>query len=87
MLGSGVTLDMGALAQYDGTGECGRVLLLSIDTVEKYGEEVKEWAQRIGWETEEDPGCLRIKRVLQNIEADEDEWETEDEGDDEDDNE
>ena len=86
-LWGGVTLDMGTLAQYDGTGECGWVELHGTDTVEKYGEEVKEWAQRIGWETDEDPGYLRIKRILQNIEAVEDEWETEDEGDDEDDNE
>ena len=74
----GVTLDMGSLAQYDGTGECGSVMLCYKDTVEKYGEEVKEWGQRIGWETDEDLVHLEIKRVLQNIEADEDEWETED---------
>ena len=85
-LWGGATLDMETLGQYDGTGECGRVELHGTDNVEKYGEEVKEWAQRIGWETEEYhlEYHLEIKRVLQNIEADEDEWETEDEGDDED---
>ena len=76
-LWGGVTLDMGTLAQYDGTGECGRVECFT-DAVGKYGEEVKEWGQRIGWETNEDLVHLEIKRVLQNIEVDEDEWETED---------
>ena len=81
-LQGGVTLDLGTLAQCDGTGECGRVRLWGTDFVEKYGEEVKEWGKKIGWGTVEGL-FFGIKRVLQNIEADEDEGEMEDEGDDE----
>ena len=81
-LQGGVTLDLETLAQYDGTGECGRVRLWGTDFVEKYGEEVKEWGKKIGWGTDEGL-FFGIKRVLQNIEADEDEGEMEDEGDDE----
>ena len=44
----GVTLDMETLSQYDGKGECGRVVLG--DTVRRYQSQVKSWAKRIGWE-------------------------------------
>ena len=81
-LWGGVTLDMGTLALYDGTGECGSVQLCGTDFVEKYRGEVKEWGKKIGWGTDEGL-FFGIKRVLQNIEADEDEGEMEDEGDDE----
>ena len=46
-LGS-VTLDMETLAQYDGEGECDKVTLW-MDTTERYRDQVKAWAENMGW--------------------------------------
>ena len=43
-----VTLDMDTLAQYDGTGECRAVVLAGPATAE-YGDQVKMWAENMGW--------------------------------------
>ena len=47
-LDGGVTLDMDTLAQYDGTGECEEVVLAGPATAE-YGDQVKMWAENMGW--------------------------------------
>ena len=43
-----VTLDMETLAQYDGEGECDKVTLW-MDTTERYRDQVKAWAENMGW--------------------------------------
>ena len=39
---------METLAQYDGTGECRAVVLAGPATAE-YGDQVKMWAENMGW--------------------------------------
>ena len=48
-----VTLDMEKLAQYDGEGECGSVMLRG-EAWERCRDQVKVWAENMGWETLED---------------------------------
>ena len=48
LLGGDGTLDMDTLAQYDGTGECEEVVLAGPATAE-YGDQVKMWAENMGW--------------------------------------
>ena len=43
-----MSLDIGALTQYNGQGRCSDVRFWD-DTRDKYGEEVRSWAQRINW--------------------------------------
>ena len=58
---SGVTLDMDTLAQYDGMGECGEVKLFR-DTKERYRDQVKAWAENMGWQVQEISRMIFIKR-------------------------
>ena len=58
---SGVTLDMDTLAQYDGMGECGEVKLFR-DTKERYRDQVKAWADNMGWQVQEISRMIFIKR-------------------------
>jgi len=61
VLCDGVTLDMETLAQYDGKGDCKEVIL-SDDTKERYRDQVKAWAENIGWQTENSSYALKFKR-------------------------
>ena len=61
-LGRGVTLDMETLSQYDGKGECERVVAWW-DTGRRYRDQVKSWMKRIGWEFKmENDNVIKIKR-------------------------
>ena len=53
MLGDQVTLDIEALAEYNGHGVC-RILALEEDTVIRYGEELKTWARSRKWGVDDD---------------------------------
>ena len=53
-LDMGVILDIMALTQYSGQGKCWWVTCIYSDTAERYGEELKSWAQRINWDVSED---------------------------------
>ena len=48
-LDEGLTLDMAALAQYDGKGRCGTVRLAAAVS-EEYGDQVKTWVENLGWQ-------------------------------------
>ena len=48
-LDEGLTLDMAALAQYDGKGRCG-IVRLAAAVSEEYGDQVKTWAEQLGWQ-------------------------------------
>ena len=47
-LGMDVTLDMEMLAQYDGKGECGRVVMRR-GARTRYLEQMMSWMKRIDW--------------------------------------
>ena len=49
-----VILDIMALTQYSGQGKCWWVTCIYSDTAERYGEELRSWAQRINWDVSED---------------------------------
>ena len=65
-----VTLDMELLAQYDGNGKCDIIKFFRKKETKwkmKFENQVKAWAQRIGWkyaEVEEhnDNPCIEISR-------------------------
>ena len=48
-LGKQVILDIEALTQYGGQGQCLKVILQYDKTADRFGEEIKSWAQRINW--------------------------------------
>ena len=48
-LEDGLSLDMAALAQYDGKGRCGTVRMAAAVS-EEYGDQVKTWAEQLGWQ-------------------------------------
>ena len=53
-LGEDLGLDMETLAQYDGRGECGELWVKGDDTMRRFGDQVMEWAGRMGWRVERD---------------------------------
>ena len=64
----GVTLDMETLAQYDGGGECGELWVKGDDTMRRYGDQVKEWAGRMGWRVERDDFySIQIRRSEEEL--------------------
>ena len=48
-LGKEVNLDIEALIEYGGQGQCLKVILQYDKTADRFGEEIKSWAQRINW--------------------------------------
>jgi len=61
-LDEGLALDMATLAQYDGKGRCGTVRLAAAVSAE-YGDQVKTWAEHLGWETGvESSGYIIVRR-------------------------
>ena len=60
-LGDQVTLDIEALAEYNGHGVCRRVELEG-DTVDRYGEELKTWAWRGKWRVDK---VMPFHKVMQ----------------------
>ena len=62
VLGDDVTLDMEALARYDGRGVCSR-LQLGGATRERYGHQVKEWAASRGWTRGGGGCCVSYGRI------------------------
>ena len=58
----GVTLDMEALARYDGRGVCSR-LQLGGATRERYGNQVEEWAASRGWTRGGGGCCVSYGRI------------------------
>ena len=61
-LGRGVTLDMETLSQYDGKGNCGRVMVCGDTVMRRYRGQLKSWAKRIGWKLMEDYARIIIER-------------------------
>ena len=63
-LREGVTLDIGALAEYDGQGKC-RDLWCYGDTVARYREQLINLATTINWELSRDvKNCIEIKKGI-----------------------
>ena len=62
VLGDDVTLDMEALARYDGRGVCSR-LQLGGATRERYGHQVEEWAASRGWTRGGGGSCVSYGRI------------------------
>ena len=61
-LDEGLSLDMAALAQYDGKGRCGIVRLAAAVSAE-YGDQVKTWAEHLGWQIGvESSGYIIVRR-------------------------
>ena len=60
-LGRDVTLDVDTLAQYDGEGKCEEVVLW-MDTRERYRDQLKAWAENMGWQVQEISDMIFIKR-------------------------
>ena len=58
----GVSLDMEALARYDGRGVCSR-LQLGGATRERYGHQVEEWAASRGWTRGGGGCCVSYGRI------------------------
>ena len=62
-----ITLDLEALTAYDGLGRCTEIVV-SMNTVTKYGEGIKTWAREKRWTVTKDRDCtscvpwLEIKR-------------------------
>ena len=48
-LGKQVILDIEALTQYGGQGQCLKVLLDYARTADRYGEEIRSWAKSVNW--------------------------------------
>ena len=44
-----VMLDIEALTEYGGQGQCMKVLLDYARTADRYGEEIRSWAKSINW--------------------------------------
>ena len=64
-----VTLDMATLTQYDGEGVCGDVQM-GCHSILRYGNQLKEWAENMGWKIEEESDVagittkIKCKRLL-----------------------
>ena len=56
-----VTLDMDTLAQYNGMEVCEEVMMLW-ETRERYRDQLKAWAENMGWQVEEKSVRIFIKR-------------------------